>query len=158
MEGGEERSNVSRSGAFGRRSRTKAQASQSWIHAAFRPCGTRAAFAATDVVPPVPKQKYTPRTTLSTWFYKSLTLYQGEMSWSSTCGSVPRSRVSGNSIPPPRTRPSAQNSALRLPRPSSRFPKNSCSGKWTKRASPSALPPGATGTSATTSPTRMWSR
>ncbi len=42
-------SNVSRSGAFGRRSRTKARASQPWIHAAFRPCGTRAAFAATNV-------------------------------------------------------------------------------------------------------------
>ena len=35
MEGGEERSNVTRSGAFGRRSRTKAQASQPWIHVAF---------------------------------------------------------------------------------------------------------------------------
>ena len=58
-------SNASRSGAFGRRSRTKAQASRPWIHAlsllspfvrllrrlttAARPCGTRAAFAATDV-------------------------------------------------------------------------------------------------------------
>ena len=39
----------SRSGAFGRLCRTKAQASRPWIHAAFRPCGTRAAFAATFV-------------------------------------------------------------------------------------------------------------
>ena len=59
-------SNASRSGAFGRRSRTKAQASRPWIHGtlsllspfvrllrrlttAARPCGTRAAFAATSV-------------------------------------------------------------------------------------------------------------
>ena len=39
----------SRSGAFGRLCRTKAQASRPRIHAAFRPCGTRAAFAATFV-------------------------------------------------------------------------------------------------------------
>ena len=39
----------SRSGAFGRLCRTKAQAGRPWIHAAFRPCGTRAAFAATNV-------------------------------------------------------------------------------------------------------------
>ena len=39
----------SRSGAFGRLCRTKAQAGRPWIHAAFRPCGTRAAFAATHV-------------------------------------------------------------------------------------------------------------
>ena len=39
----------SRSGAFGRLCRTKAQAGRPWIHAAFRPCGTRAAFAATFV-------------------------------------------------------------------------------------------------------------
>ena len=38
-----------RSGAFGRLCRTKAQAGRPWIHAAFRPCGTRAAFAATNV-------------------------------------------------------------------------------------------------------------
>ena len=37
--GDEERKNVSRSGAFGRQSRMKAQAGQPWIHA----------FAATDV-------------------------------------------------------------------------------------------------------------
>ena len=39
----------SRSGAFGRLCRTKAQANRPWIHAAFRPCGTRAAFAATNI-------------------------------------------------------------------------------------------------------------
>ena len=43
--GGRRGSNVSRSGAFGRQSRTKAQAIWPWIHGAFRPCGTRAAFA-----------------------------------------------------------------------------------------------------------------
>ncbi len=39
---------VSRSGAFGRQSRTKAQASRPWIHAC-GPCGTRPAFAAMHI-------------------------------------------------------------------------------------------------------------
>ena len=39
----------SRSGAFGRLCRTKAQAGRPWVHAAFRPCGTRAVFAATNI-------------------------------------------------------------------------------------------------------------
>ena len=39
----------SRSGAFVRQSRTKAQAGRPWVHAAFRPCGTRAVFAATNI-------------------------------------------------------------------------------------------------------------
>ena len=38
-----------RSGAFVRQSRTKAQAGRPWVHAAFRPCGTRAVFAATNI-------------------------------------------------------------------------------------------------------------
>ena len=42
-------SNVSRSGAFVRLCRTRAQASRPWIHAAFRPCGTRADLVATNV-------------------------------------------------------------------------------------------------------------
>ena len=50
MEGGTERKKrCSRSGAFVRLCRTKAQASRPWIHAAFGPCSTRAVLAATNV-------------------------------------------------------------------------------------------------------------
>ena len=49
MEGARSGSNVSRSGALVRLCRTRAQASRPWIHAASRPCGTRADLVATSV-------------------------------------------------------------------------------------------------------------
>ena len=49
MEGARSGSNVSRSGALVRLCRTRAQASRPWIHAASRPCGTRADLVATNV-------------------------------------------------------------------------------------------------------------
>ena len=79
----EKRSKVSRSGAFGRQSRTKAPASRPWIHDALsllsplarclrrlttaaRPCGTRAVFAATAPAACAAVKIHVSRNTIST--------------------------------------------------------------------------------------------